>query len=678
MANKKSTRVTTTSALHVSNILQLPAKGGDGLPEYQRYYTSDCFRFFFESPESKSEILSDRTNVNSLDRAFKVVGDGKALVGLEIALTFSRILIKYFQNSKTKLVNPYNSTCAALFKYLAEQEETPTTFQEITFPMYVGFIISSPNESQANKNKVCLRALLALHPHSKSFKISTICYSRQNTTPTQELDFDTLLDEKDYSDRVMMQMLACCFYELEVWRKRYELMLTTTKDSLGEDYIETYSANDSVLKNLLMSGKDGHDKLFLNFLLEAKQERSGHKFTNHTHQTSRIFKVTNEGGDYKSLGGRKLYAHYQQYLADKMWSLYAKNINPNFRSYLSFKTAHMPAMLALFLMISTGKNQETILSIKRNYGKKPWYENFDVNLGVDETTPAAQKEIRLIGYKSRGVVGRKVIPMRIPINSPIFEYMKLYDAIANDPDRENFFTLNPVSISKLYREFCASFEIIDDNDQPLIGIQTSRLRKTFAGHLLMQLVEDVDSSEDLVSKLRKALNHQEFDTTLFSYIMKTGMGNQVINAAIVALTTNMLNKAMVFQGIVCEDNERSPKNKEVYLCDCTDDTRPTHDLPIAERCKKYDMCLGCERSEVYAMHLARITYRIMQYDKIALENPLTFSGLLEDRRQIALDTINKFRNEHGRGVEVVEHAYYEATQAMKDGIPLLPAIIQFQ
>ena len=90
------------------------------------------------------------------------------------------------------------------------------------------------------------------------------------------------------------------------------------------------------------------------------------------------------------------------------------------------------------------------------------------------------------------------------------------------------------------------------------------------------------------------------------------------------------------------------------------------------------MCLGCERSEVYAMHLARITYRIMQYDKIALENPLTFSGLLEDRRQIALDTINKFRNEHGRGVEVVEHAYYEATQAMKDGIPLLPAIIQFQ
>jgi len=68
----------------------------------------------------------------------------------------------------------------------------------------------------------------------------------------------------------------------------------------------------------------------------------------------------------------------------------------------------------------------------------------------------------------------------------------------------------------------------------------------------------------------------------------------------------------------------------------------------------------------------------MQLEKVATESPLTFSGLLEDRRQIALDTINKFSSQHSRGVEIVEHAYFEASKAMKDGRPLLPPIIQFQ
>jgi hypothetical protein len=67
----------------------------------------------------------------------------------------------------------------------------------------------------------------------------------------------------------------------------------------------------------------------------------------------------------------------------------------------------------------------------------------------------------------------------------------------------------------------------------------------------------------------------------------------------------------------------------------------------------------------------------MQYDEIASQNKMAFSGLLEDRRQIALDTVNKFRDEHGRGLEIVEHSYFEAVKAMKDGTPLLPAIIQF-
>jgi hypothetical protein len=677
MAKKKTTRVTTTSALHVSNVSQLPVKGGDGLPEYQRYYTCEHFRFFFESPESKSEILSDRTNICCTKRSFNLLSEGKALVGHEIAQTFCRLIIGYFGSGSPTGIRNLNQVCESLFKYLASLDKTPARFQEITFSIYSRFVLSQSSTAQAGKCKATFQKLLSLHPFTKSFNISSISYFNHQNIPINEVDKDSLLDEKDYSDRILMQILACSFYELDIWKKRYELMLNTTKDNLGENYVENYSQNNVILKELLTNGKNGYDKLFSNFMYGIKQERAGHKTKNQINQSQLIPKAL-RGIHYNGLDPKKVYRSYQQYMADKMWNCYSKSTNPIYQKYLSFNTAHLPAILALYLMISTGKNRETILSIKRNYGKKSWFENFDVNLGIDETTVAAQKEIRVIGYKNRGVMGKKPISIRIPINSPVFEYMKLYDDIANDPNRDDFFTLNPNSLSKIYTQFCASFEILDDDDKQLNSIQTPRLRKTFAGHLLMDLVEDVDNSEELVSKLREALNHQAFDTTLFSYIMKTGMGNHVINAAIVALTTNMINKAMVFQGSVCEDIDRSPTNKEVYLCDCTDNTRPTHNIPIAERCKKYDMCLGCERAEVYAMHLPRITYRIMQYDKIALENPLTFSGLLEDRRQIALDTINTFRNEHGRGIEVVEHAYFEATKAMKEGIPLLPAIIQFQ
>lgn len=678
MAKKKNSRLTVTTATQASSVVQLPMKGGDGLPDYQRYYTCKEFRFFFEPPECKSEKIKGIRNINSSSSSFSIVSDGKNLVGLEIAQTFCRLLIQHFINRKPRKPTDFNGLINHLFEYLASLEKTPASFEDITFNMYVGFILSRPNKAQGRLAKSIFQMLLPLHHHSKLFNISSISVHRQHTTPIQELDMDSLLDEKDYSDRVMMQILAYCFYELDIWRKRWELMQSTTKESIGDYYFDKYSILDPILSKTLSTGKKGHDKLFLNLLFEGKMELAGHILTPFKKQIERIRKVT-QHVNYKGVDGHADYLAYSKYLTSKMWSYYANGTKQEFRHYLLFKTQHMPSILALYLMISTGKNKEVILSIKRNYGNKAWYENFDINLGVDDKTPAAQQIIRVIGHKTRGVASVKSIPIRIPINSPIFEYMKLYDDIANDPSREYFFNFPSSStLNQLYRKFCISYEILDDNNKLLTHIQTTRLRKTFAGHLLMQLVEGVDRNEDLVSKLREALNHQNFDTTLFSYIMKTGMGNQVINAAIVALTTNMLEKAMIFQGTICEDNERDTKNKETYLCDCTDDTNPTHNVPVSDRCKKYDMCLGCERSEVYAMHISRICYRVMQYDEISSQNPMTFSGLLEDRRQIALDTINKFGSEHGRGVEVVEHGYYEAAKAMKNGTPLLPAIIQFQ
>ncbi|MEL7478034.1 MAG: hypothetical protein AAGJ17_03935 [Pseudomonadota bacterium] len=676
MAKKKETRITQSSAKDNSKVTKLNVKGGDGLPDYQRFYTGKHLRFFFEYVQSESDLLTDRINIGQRDNTFKIVSDGKDIVGIEIAKTFSRLIMQHFNINNPVNAKNFNSVCESLFKYIAEHNEQPKIFEDITYTTYVNFILSSPNVVAARTRKLFLKSMLALHPFSKTFNLSSVVY-KDSEAPIKDIDFDQFVEEKDYSDRVMMQMLGYVFYELEVWKKRYNQMLNVSPESLGENYIDVYSAKNETLRKLLTSGKEGHDQLFLNYLLQVKEARAGKEITRHNIQTNKIRKVSKTDA-YQNIGGLKLFQDYSDYLHNKKWSGYEKSNKPKYHNYLNFKTDHLPVTLALYLIISTGNNQESILSIKRNYRGKAWYENYDVNLGIDEETPASLKEIRVVGYKNRCVTGVKAIPIRIPINSPIFEYMKLYDDIVDDPQRENFFAFDVDGIAKFYEKFCASFEILGDDNKPLTSIQTTRLRKTFAGHLLTQLVEDVENADDLVSKMREALNHQKFDTTLFSYILKTGMGNQVINTAIVALTSDMLEKAMEFQGDICEDQSRSTSNKEVYLCDCTDDTQPTHNLPIAEKCKKYDMCLGCERAEVYAMHLPNICYRVLQLEEIANENPLTFSGLLEDRRQIALDTINKFQIKHSRGVQVVEHAYFEASRAMKEGRPLLPPIIQFQ
>ncbi|WP_350608328.1 hypothetical protein [Pseudoalteromonas sp. MER144-MNA-CIBAN-0113] len=46
MAKKKETRITQSSAKDNSKVTKLNVKGGDGLPDYQRFYTGKHLRFF--------------------------------------------------------------------------------------------------------------------------------------------------------------------------------------------------------------------------------------------------------------------------------------------------------------------------------------------------------------------------------------------------------------------------------------------------------------------------------------------------------------------------------------------------------------------------------------------------------------------------------------------------------
>ena len=223
------------------------------------------------------------------------------------------------------------------------------------------------------------------------------------------------------------------------------------------------------------------------------------------------------------------------------------------------------------------------------------------------------------------------------------------------------------------RDFFSVYETIADNGEEVRSISTIKIRKSFAGANLARIVEEVGSGKELERRLRESLNHENFDTTIFSYLMKTGSGHLIYSSAVVALTNQMLEDAITFKGKIRSDNsgKESSTRIPVYLCDCEDPTNPSHDVPIANRCEQYDLCLGCERSEVYAEHIPRICYRILQYDKI----PTPTDALLADRKAIALDCLSNFKRMYPDGETILEQGYQVANKAMLNSKPLLPPIL---
>ena len=328
------------------------------------------------------------------------------------------------------------------------------------------------------------------------------------------------------------------------------------------------------------------------------------------------------------------------------------------------------AAILLFIMMQTGCNKEVVSSLQRNYNGLHWTKRFDVSLGVDSQTLLKKQVVRVTGYKARGKHGKKPIDIRVPVNSFLYQVLLLTEKLFSETESDLFFSSRIFSHG--LRDFCTEYPILD-KEKILESIDTTKIRKCYAGLNLMKAINESNDGVELTRRLRDALDHESFDTTLFSYLLKSGTGNYVISNAIVALTTKMVEDALSFKGQIVTPEKQSKNDRAipVYLCDCEDPTEPTHNIPIATRCTQYDLCLGCERSQVHAEHLVRICYRIYQYDQIMVP----VSDVLADRKAVALDLIERFQNEHPDGEIIVRNAYEKASNAMLNQIPLLPPIL---
>jgi hypothetical protein len=526
------------------------------------------------------------------------------------------------------------------------------------------------------------RAILKFHPQINIEQIGATNHTRKVKRASTEDSFEDAFQDKTYSDSVMMQILGFSIYRINLIHERYQALLNADPQSLvdsnlliGEDETKDYSRplDGSPLSNIVSlfasNPEKGLEALYLNSLLVIKARVLGkplasdkkEQFFNQVHYKLYKYFLSFKNAWIEYL--ERIYEPSNFSLKKKRSGFY--NYENLFRCY----SPENEVALDLYILCQTGINLEVLKTLKNMYGQTHWKQRFDIDLGVDNKTVVKQQILRLSGYKNKIRVGVKKIDIRVPVNSYLYRVLEDYELIFNDCKTDVFFVGS--DYSSAIRNFCSIYEILDDQGNRLTSIDSYKIRKVFAGAELAKSIDASKSGLDLTRHLRDALNHQNFDTTMFSYLMKTGVGNFAYSSAVVALTTKMLEDALEFKGKFDSKPKKSSERIPVYLCECDDPYNPSHDIPIATRCLLYDLCLGCERSTVYAEHIVRICYRVFQYENV----PTIINDILADRKAIALDTLDKFRKVHPDGDIILERAYAEASDAIKNGKQLLPPIL---
>lgn len=492
-----------------------------------------------------------------------------------------------------------------------------------------------------------------------------------------------IFGEKEYSDRVLMQLTGYVTYHINQVFERLKEYKSVTRESLEKEGILFSSVSGA--KQTLKDKNSFHYKLWRiyqedkdkaldivhkNMLLATKCKQESHK------EGREVFYTNSKIVKWLGTSSTDLFPiedEYRTFFIEKYGLALDQSQKIWYFTYISEKNNLNKFIIKTYLLLQTGVNFEVVNTLNRLYGGLHWTERFDLALGVDNNSKIERQVVRVDGVKARGRF-KKIVSIRVPVKSHLYRVLELAEYLFSKPESDVFFAGFREAYSSSSSPFLAANPILDGVDE-LKTLESTRIRKSFSGVKLARAIEEAKSGSDLTQILRDALDHEDFDTTLFSYLLKTGIGNFAVSHAIAALTTKMIEDALHFKGkIITTDKSDEPitsNSTPVYLCDCVDPTNPSHGVPISGRCRKYDLCLGCERSEVYAEHIPRICYRILQYDA----TPSPANDLIVDRKAIALDTLDRFRHEHPGGEKLLEMAYGIANQAMLDNKPLLPTII---
>lgn len=614
----------------------------------------------------------------------------------DFATDIVRLVINHLQG-KHLGAGSVSKTAGGLQKFvnfLACHSKKPSSLTDIDKDIWLDFLTTmeaSPRKDAQVIFNAARAPFKGYGPTSHSGWLASIPFRDKRRTKPLPEHTSELAEATDYSDVVMYQLLALFIYEFDRrigYLKRYERI---SEADMPNDWI--YPGRRRVkgkgglfdttqlLRQWLQDEEAGYVVLLDHYLMHFKAGLiCRNKFGGLRGGIANMMPTfRNQNGcmgdsalvsKFLAEMGRR---HGYDYQKDNVFLLtfYLKKKTP---TESNFVINQIGWCLANLLMMQTGVNKEVVLTIpsKGEDGKSILTRGDNIFLNKD----SSDTEIHMYGTKSRtGNSSIKVIPVIISKNSPIYPMLIEYEKHVKVGDGPFFefdngfvsaWNLGNSTSSRLSK----NYPVTDESGQQLSSIDTTKFRKVFASGQLLDRMKNIKDMNELAEKLRSDLNHGDLDTTLTNYIMKSTVGRSVIDIAIATILGGKLNDLKCKSQI--EGSKPIAFKKKVFLCHCADPQNPSHDVAIADECKNYDLCLGCEQSIITKEHLPYVCLRIIQYEAEREKGPQIWPALYEDKWCVAHDALARYiEKDKKNGRDLVDQAWDTARQ----GRVTLPRII---
>lgn len=613
----------------------------------------------------------------------------------DISLDIVRIVITHLQGKHLGQgsVSTAVKSLQNFVVFLASRSEKPQTLTDINKGIWSDYLVhcAADNRPVAEMYFNAARLIFSSYPQTSlgGWLDNLLLKRGKRGNPSREHTSE-LAETKDYPDVVMYQLLSLLIFTFEQrigFLKRYENL---TEVDMSEDWIYpgrraivgkkgTESDTAQLLLKWLSDENAGYETLIDHYILHHKAGSigRGHRWGKRPsisdtlvnfykydkNKQALVSKFHDSMGlrhGYNNNGGVNLISFYAN---DKKSPTAPNNI-----------INQIGWCLANLLMMQTGVNKEVILTIpsKAENGKSILTRGDTVFV----TKGGVELEINLYGTKARtGGAHEKIIPIIIVKNSPLYEMLVDYERYVKVGDGP-FFEFSKTAINQWSTAGTSSyaistyFPVIDEDGEMLTSIDSTRFRKVFASGQLLDRMKNVKDMNELAEQLRDDLNHGNLDTTLTNYLLKSTVSRSVIDIAIATISGGKLNDLKCRSQI--ELRKPIPYKKKVFLCHCIDPHNPSHDVAIADECRHYDLCLGCEQSTITKEHLPYICLRILQYEAEREKDPLIWAATFEDRWCIAHDALACYINADKRnGRRFIDNAW----TAAREGRISLPSII---
>jgi hypothetical protein len=344
----------------------------------------------------------------------------------------------------------------------------------------------------------------------------------------------------------------------------------------------------------------------------------------------------------------------------------------------------------LFFLICSGKNKETVLSWQRicRIGKRAvsplnWKDPLDPN------------KCRVRGYKCRGKGRAKIqaddtyVKISEEGMYPILRFLIWYTeplvSLVGERSKDSLWLyygqrgVLDCNITDRFMQSAQAFlqrhEIWDFkggadgvvSNIRLTSLDSRRFRKVYAAKELLKAINEAQNHQELAASLAHALKHNEFDTTLGSYL-SLGAPKVITDIGIFTLQVKYVEESRKFRGI----RRQLSKSEGVlgFYAACENPQAPDYEgavISSEKDCQEYDMCLGCTQSRVFDEHLPRIAKRILQYEEHRETMPCdTWEAVYGRKLARAKDVLDGWAD---------KSAVTDAWEAAKSGSVFLPEII---